>query len=320
MVSVTSENIHVSMGIHNSWVAISRSWFFSWNKTWGRFLLMAATLICVVVTLLFTSHLVPVCIKRFISILNDEAVLHSDACWWCKFFMFYVVSLFFNRFWRGSKCSLFCWRSGWGYTSSLPFDALFFPQLGRVLTGVAVNFGCASVATLIFDYNGIVWTELLSFKIENTQVIQLFCQFKNTSKDVHFIAINNRWMATARYWFEITVTKLDWAPLFWFDIKLPHVVELLIIIILTTENVHIAFVLTCWKTRSNYWTVSIGPFLTSKLIRVDWSSFLFKSNNLWWSRSIDKPSKSYKRAIIQYNTCVIISTDVFNFCLITVRS
>jgi hypothetical protein len=31
-------------------------------------------------------------------------------------------------------------------------------------------------------------------------------------------------VTTSGYWFEITLSKVDWAPLFWLDIKRPHIV------------------------------------------------------------------------------------------------
>ena len=226
MVSVTSENIHVSTRIYDSGVSISWGRFFAWNETWSHFLLMAAWLVCIVLTLLLASHLVPVSIKRFVSILDNKAILHSNACGRSKLFVFDVVGFWtiLYRFWWWSKSSFLGRGSGWRNTSSLTFDALFFSQLRWVLARSTIDLGCAGVASLIFNDYGIVWSELLGFKIEHTQVIQLFGQFENASEDVHFIPINYSWVTTAGYWFEITLSKVDWAPLFWFDVERPHIV------------------------------------------------------------------------------------------------
>ena len=68
-------------------------------------------------------------------------------------------------------------------------------------------------------------------------VIELFSHLKDASEDANEILMEDSCVASSWTWLYIAVGSLNLCPLFQIEIELPHIVQLLVIVILSSKDV-----------------------------------------------------------------------------------
>ena len=218
MVSIASEDEHVSLWINYSWVAISSRRLLSRNhaKVWLVWLSWVVSVVGLVLSLL---HLLEVDVEWLVCILDDETVLHSDTSRWLETivsFLSRVQIVFSSSVWWLSDGTFLC---GWlrrGHSSvvrvpTLHWAAVVLASLWGVVVHVLNSRGVALSIWFIAD-SFIIWTKLVGRKIKNDQIVQFFSQLENSSEDVQFAAVDDCWVATACRGLVIFFSELNLAP------------------------------------------------------------------------------------------------------------
>ncbi len=258
VMSIASEDEHVSLWINHSWMAISGCWLLSCYhaEVWFVRLSGVLGLVWLVLSLL---HLLEVDIERLVSVLDDETVLHSDTRWWLKSivgFFSRVQIVFRSPIWWGGHSSLL---GGWTigrhsricWVSSFHRTAIVFTSLWWAVF-LILNTCCLSLAVRVVPSSFIIWTELTSRKIKHNQIVKLFSQLKNTSENVKLATIHNSRVTTTCNRSVFILTNLNLAPGLRAQVKCPHVCQFIVVVVLSAKNEHLVFKntrrQTCSKT------------------------------------------------------------------------
>ena len=98
VMSITTENEHITVGINICRVAFSGIWLHSWNNSetgmafsWRASNSWACWISHSDSMLLSLLHAMEIGIEAFISILDDEWVLHRDGSWWGETWVFLLI-------------------------------------------------------------------------------------------------------------------------------------------------------------------------------------------------------------------------------------
>ena len=315
VVSIASEDEHVSLWINYSWVAISSRRLLSRNhaKVWLVWLSWVVSVVGLVLSLL---HLLEVDVEWLVCILDDETVLHSDTSRWLETivsFLSRVQIVFSSSVWWLSDGTFLC---GWlrrGHSSvvrvpTLHWAAVVLASLWGVVVHVLNSRGVALSIWFIAD-SFIIWTKLVGRKIKNDQIVQFFSQLENSSEDVQFAAVDDCWVATACRGLVIFFSELNLAPSLACEIECPKIVKFVIIVVLASKNVKFIFINSSRQTCSRTRVFFRGRL---KQICIQRGSLLSELDNLSDTRSINETSKRYKRSIFKVEASMVVSRQVFN--------
>ena len=75
--SVTTEDVHVALGVNDADVAIAGRWFGASNQ--AKFIFVVLRSIMVVPKLLPLLHLMVILVKALVSVLDDEGIHHCNG-------------------------------------------------------------------------------------------------------------------------------------------------------------------------------------------------------------------------------------------------
>lgn len=121
-------------------------------------------------------------------------------------------------------------------------------------------------------------------------------------------------MATAGGWLVFAVRLVNLAPLVGLQIEAPHVVELLVIILLTTEDVHLLVVDASRNGSALSWAAH-SLFFTGQQIGGTVGTFMLEFDNVVNTGSINVTAKSEKGSVFEITNCEVVSSDVLNWRL-----
>ena len=82
--------------------------------------------------------------------------------------------------------------------------------------------------------------ELHGRKVEDKHVVELLGELKDATEDIHFVVICNGCVTTSGKRAKISLLNLNFSPCALLSVKLPEVIELVIIVVLASENVEFA--------------------------------------------------------------------------------
>jgi len=81
-------------------------------------------------------------------------------------------------------------------------------------------------------------------EVEDDHVVELLGQLKNAAKDVHLVTKCNCRMATSTEGAQASLLDLNLPPRVGGAVKLPQVIQLAVVVVLTTEDVQLVVVAT----------------------------------------------------------------------------
>ena len=84
--------------------------------------------------------------------------------------------------------------------------------------------------------------EFILRKVVDDHVVEFLCKFQDTTEDVHLLTPDHSSVSTASDWFESAHVVTDFAPLLGVEVKCPQISELIVVVVLASEDVEFVVV------------------------------------------------------------------------------
>lgn len=239
MVSVAAEQVHKASGAGAGRVAITGRGSLAFHEASVLDDLVGGSLVA-----LDLGQQLAVNIERIVRVLDDESVAHGDARRGAQTLLtfggFRRVLLGGHLF-RHQRVHLLGGRAG----QTVGGQGLAALQgrliLGAKARGLIPDFLVGAAHLFVEAALG---AELLGLEVKHDKVVELLGQLKDAAEDVHLAAVDNgRVTATGRRLVVIRAL-LDLAPHVAGHVVAPNVVELLVVVLLTAEQVNLLLVQT----------------------------------------------------------------------------
>lgn len=114
--------------------------------------------------------------------------------------------------------------------------------------------------------------EFPGFGIKDDHVVTFFHQFKYSSEDVQLVPVNAARVTTSSVW-HFTFCLCNLSPGFGRAVVVPHVAQLVVIVVLASEDKEVAFVVATGMA-------SPGTGLTARTLR-NWALLAFNTHVLF---------------------------------------